>query len=364
MSDININGPVNIIRLEGKINNIKKTIYIFGDVHLAISSQKQNRCIQDDRIDMEVFLANIFKKNTDINYDLFIESPPTKIVGEQDNTTKNYILNMRDFVSNHFNLDSSNNVIPSETYPNVRFHYFDIRNILGRILKIKDKLVHYTTESLDWTYDLRKNINIIVDYLSLLDERIKETFIKNKDFITCKEILKVIEKKRYTNDSIYCILAKKFEVIVEKIKEIDIAQVKINIRKKFNKHIKSTEINNYDFVFDVFKMIHQLSKNIEDLFSKTIDIYLLRRFLDKNYITNSIVYTGYAHFANIIHILINDFNFKITHATEELEDKSKLTKKIISKSSSEFISHMLNEISINLYVIQCSNFKNFPNKMN
>ena len=36
MSSVLINGPINVIRLEGKINNIKKVLYIFMDVHVNI----------------------------------------------------------------------------------------------------------------------------------------------------------------------------------------------------------------------------------------------------------------------------------------------------------------------------------------
>ena len=44
-----------------------------------------------------------------------------------------------------------------------------------------------------------------------------------------------------------------------------------------------------------------------------MDLYFLRRFLDKDYITNGIVYSGALHSADYINILVNLFNFKITH---------------------------------------------------
>ena len=107
-------------------------------------------------------------------------------------------------------------------------------------------------------------------------------------------------------------------------------------------------------------MIYQLSKEIEDETSKLIDLYLVRRFLDKDYVKIGVVYAGYAHFSHILHILINDFDFKITHTTTDMEDKEKIFKLAKEKNSPEFVSYLLNEISINLYVIQCSQFGNFP----
>lgn len=34
---IYVNGPVNTIRIEGKINNVNKVIYLFGDYHMPHS---------------------------------------------------------------------------------------------------------------------------------------------------------------------------------------------------------------------------------------------------------------------------------------------------------------------------------------
>lgn len=42
---------------------------------------------------------------------------------------------------------------------------------------------------------------------------------------------------------------------------------------------------------------------------------MLRRFLDKTYITNSIAYTGMGHSMNYIYILLHEFDFKITHVS-------------------------------------------------
>ena len=366
MDDININGPVNIIRLEGYIDSdktkIKKTIYLFGDVHLPLGLD-QNHCIQDDRIDIDVFFSKIFKKNPNINYDLFIESPKENLIRECDLKTKNYILNMRDFVNKNFNLDDKNNVIRSDKYPNVRFHYFDLRNSFTKMFKILDRLTNYIHSSLDWRYDLRRNVDILLNDLTQLRIRIEE-IVSILDSNNIKEIKKIREVDKYKHKKVYNNIIEKYNEIEKKLKAIDVQNLKFNIVKKFNKHTKSNKINNYDYVFDIFQMIYKLSKDIEDETSKLIDLYLVRRFLDKDYINIGLVYAGYAHFSHILHILINDFGFEITHTTANMEDRNKINEYAKSKPSSEFISYLLNEISINLYVTQCSQYTNFPKALN
>jgi hypothetical protein len=39
----------------------------------------------------------------------------------------------------------------------------------------------------------------------------------------------------------------------------------------------------------------------------------MKKFLDKDYITNMISYTGARHSSNYVYILIKNFNFKITN---------------------------------------------------
>ena len=366
MDEININGPVNIVRLEGHINNgenkIKKIIYLFGDVHLPLGLD-QNHCIQDHRIDIDVFLSKIFTKNPNINYDLFIESPKENLIRECDITTKNYILNMRDFVNKNFNLDDKNNVIRSDKYPNVRFHYFDLRNSFNKMFKVLDRLTNYIHSSLDWRYDLRRNVDILLNDLTILRTRIDE-IVTILDSNNIKEIKKIRDIKRYKYEEIYESIIDKYNQIEKKLKSIDVQNLKFDIVKRFNKHIKSSKINNYDYVFDIFQMIYKISKDIEDETSKLIDLYLIRRFLDKDYINIGIVYAGYAHFSHILHILINDFKFVITHSTTDMQDKTKIISYAKSKTAAEFVSYLLNEISINLYVIQCSQYTNFPKNLN
>ena len=59
-----------------------------------------------------------------------------------------------------------------------------------------------------------------------------------------------------------------------------------------------------------------------------MDVYFLRRFLDKKYITNTVTYTGINHSINYIYALVKYFDFKITHASYMKYDIKEATKKI------------------------------------
>src|SRR5437868_2123251 len=70
-----INGPVNVIRLEGNIQGIKKVIYLFMDIHNDL--EQQTKC-DDDTPTIREFFTDIFTRLSDqpINYDFLLEYGP------------------------------------------------------------------------------------------------------------------------------------------------------------------------------------------------------------------------------------------------------------------------------------------------
>ena len=73
-----VNGPMNTIRLEGKIGNVSKIIYLFMDFHMPVNHQTECDDIRSNDIDK--FLIQTFDKSYDINkkkiFDLFVELNP------------------------------------------------------------------------------------------------------------------------------------------------------------------------------------------------------------------------------------------------------------------------------------------------
>ena len=71
-----VNGPINTIRMEGKIGNIKKVLYIFADVHLE--PQNETMCDNIYSIEMKDYILNNIK-NIDHEVDIFMEMEPHDI---------------------------------------------------------------------------------------------------------------------------------------------------------------------------------------------------------------------------------------------------------------------------------------------
>jgi hypothetical protein len=183
-----------------------------------------------------------------------------------------------------------------------------------------------------------------------------------KEFKNLYYIKKIREKTK--NKEVSNILNKYIDKFYMNIK---------NTQKVFMEYGKKIE-ELYNKLYDIEKIdINNINKNVIIPFSKIIieirryldyqidipmDCYFLRRFLDKEYITNGVIYCGMAHTADIVNILVNDFNFKITHHTGVIKPEE-LNKKIKENRYNEQEVHNL-LIRQNEYIYQCSNLKDFP----
>ena len=111
------------------------------------------------------------------------------------------------------------------------------------------------------------------------------------------------------------------------------------------------------------KIIYDINSNIsifftqnQDLMVNMMDLYFLRRFLDKDYVTNAIGYTGALHSTNYIFYLVKYFDFKITHWSYLREDIKKVYN-IIKKSDNV---HQIEMLFYTDYPYQCTDLSSFP----
>lgn len=76
VEELRVNGPINTVRLEGKIGNIKKVIYIFMDIHDSVVDQTE--CDNIRSYDIDKYIIKTFDQafGNDKTYDLFIERDP------------------------------------------------------------------------------------------------------------------------------------------------------------------------------------------------------------------------------------------------------------------------------------------------
>lgn len=101
--------------------------------------------------------------------------------------------------------------------------------------------------------------------------------------------------------------------------------------------------------------VGKLYSRIINMYTNIMDAFFLRRLLDKEYITNSITYTGMAHSTNYINFLVSEFYFKVTHASYSKEQNvDQLNKKIKNSSYAQ-----VRELFYPPAIHQCSDMSSF-----
>lgn len=338
-----INGPNNVVRLTNGV----KVLYIFGDIH--IDTQHQTECIYSDKydsMDIDKFLLSFIKNNKNIKYDIFHEM--SEISYFKNNHTTNYY---KEQYLNYMDKLFQSNI--KNKYTNFKFHYMDIRDNLFLFNIIHTYLLNY----LDFN-SIGKN------YIYRLNELKKLIYLFKKSLNKNKYIIKLLNK--YNNlqiknkiNKIYIFLIKNLKLYLLKINNL------INFIK-LNTYNEIANVNNIynDINIKIDKDINDIILLFRDICIVLTDLYFLRRFLDKKYIKNGILYTGLAHLSNISYLLVKYFDYKITHI-DYLSENIDINDYIIKLSNNnlshiDILSNLLRK-TIDNKIYQCSNLFNFPN---
>ena len=342
INNINISGPINIVRLEGEIEKEKKVLYLFFDVHV-----RDTKCKEFDSLDI-VQLFNKFideSKNYKNEWDLFIENDISikniKDIIIKSNFTGNYLQELISFFNNKFT-ENMNDKIKRKN--NIRYHFFDIRimNYSNNIYNLLKDLIDYHYNKIIF-YDKVSNINnLMKKSYELIFKKDKKLNKKYNNKKVKKIILEILKEFEYEFKN----LLKEFEKIMNKIDKSE----NILFFQELNKD------GYYSFYYDIKNSLKLFIEKYVELNFKITDLYFLRRFLDKKYIKNGIIYCGASHSLHIILNLVKLFNFKITNTSYSninLEKLNRLIKK--AKNYRDFETNLLPK-----YLIQCSSMKNFP----
>ena len=317
MSVINISGPVNVVRIEGTVSNKKKILYLFFDIHNPVD--EQTSCREED-IDIKNYLVSNFNKldKLENKIDFFFEinplSPPVK--GEK-------VMYIED-IAKLFRKRNGK-------YENIRFHYIDVR---------PDFLDHVDDFYKDIDYNNKKQKKKFKSYVKSMldlvihgmDKKIVQVNKNNINYHFIYLINKIFHK--YQNKKI----EKKLVPFFRSITEAYTNEITNNLKTKSSDQIKKL----YSGVFNLYSML--------------VDMYFIRRFLDKDYISTGIVYAGAGHTSNIIYLLVKYFNFKVTHISKSeytIKELNKKLKKIDSFSESKELFYKSDSE-------QCSNIEDFP----
>ena len=66
-----INGPINIVRIEGEINGIKKILYLYFDFHMDVT--QQTKCEDYLSDDVTKYIKKELLETSDKDIDFFME---------------------------------------------------------------------------------------------------------------------------------------------------------------------------------------------------------------------------------------------------------------------------------------------------
>lgn len=379
--DLLISGPYNVVRIENK--ELNKVLYLFSDYHM--SPKYQTKCDDPKSIHISQFLDKIFRK-TKIPLDFFLEIAP------MNKDKDEYIYRYKWFDDLHLIKLRTDF---SKKYENVRKHFIDIRYVTFDVFDIRDRIHELLKFTKPPTYrqynDIKNKLNNILKEHELINAIIfeDENAIKNIVGEKAKKMLKnFIKIHKYTkqteNDEKFKILydeIKRYMTINKKninalINEINDLENEYNNDSKILLGIDGKyHMGDYNKIVKIKNKIMETMNNFFINFVDSevfiMDLYFLRRFLEKKYINNAIVYAGGAHISNYILFLVTQYNFKITNIFYNgMKTIDNLENKIIEMYKSEKKMYgypdSANEILINILerkiFSQCINLKGFPKK--
>lgn len=326
---------------------------------------------------------------------IFLEFSPNLIANNQDElffykeSRIKYIETVWKFFYKNIKYDKTNNKL-SSLFQNVRLHYIDIRTAIWYVIL---PLLEDTIEALTYNFDYVHKL--IVETVNIIIELLKRILhvLKNKDNlekINIKSIYKFnvephvilqdsIKREKYFDHLIY--LMSKFlnnynnqnvkNTIYNLIDEYLIPQWEgtLNDFNDLYDEIKRLDFESYqnnrvkNRFINEFKSIYNYIKSD---FHLLVDLYFMRRFLDKKYITNAIVYSGAVHSVVYVYML-NKIGFKITNCanciTQNMSELDNIIAEVIGFPSDYSVSNELLKIFVNDInnPIQCSDLANFPN---
>lgn len=387
-NNVNINGPLNIIRLEN--NKTGKVVYILADNHSSIMNQV--KCDDFSALNISQLFEKFFEKTNEYKtekWDFLLEVRPEELdvnhYGNRVHQNK-YIRDLVELFVKYFSFKVNNKklyVYSSKKYPNIRFHYIDPRfsvingsehilTLLNNLNTINNQRLIGWNDSLKYTLD--KLINFPKVWLGMINTNKydkEKANLSEKMLYKLRNVYNEENTKKIVNNIIDTQLMdnyKKLDKLYNDLKkEID-TDYKYETKKYYSSdrvYLKKNKSCGYgvDFMYErIGKMDKKLRKFeagiIENISCPLVDLYTIRRIVDKEYVKNAVVYTGWYHSLEIIYYLVKYFDFKITHNFYSEKDINELNTYIKKQKGFDFCKDF--NALIPEYLTQCSNMKGFP----
>jgi hypothetical protein len=380
-----VNGPINALRLEGDVNGTHKVIYLFGDYH--VNTQYHTQCPSFLSEDFTRFLAKTIKKSPkDVTYDLFFETGSTGDVSNISQFRGRYIDEMYRYFKTNINIVNDKNIGSKGHHKsqNLRLHYIDIRdylktelnnliNSLDNIMRRCHCNIYVDKTDIDEMLKLIENIKSEINLTKQHFVKQKKLKRTDKEDIIAKLIDKILHK--YDNDNVKNVLLNEsflmshIYTLFDELERLlnELAKLITDYEKILLSPDVLTKIDNMyfygtcmtitvDFTKDMIKNFFTFSNNAVVLYAYIVDMYFMRRFLDKEYVNHAIVYTGILHSINYAHLLTKHYNFVITHVSYSVYPLDKLND--VMKTTDDVRD--LDGVLMPNVLLQCSDMSNFP----
>jgi len=317
-----INGPINVIRLEGEINNVKKVLYIFMDMHIQVNNQ--TKC--DDFLSEDVtrYIKKEMLKTKDKHIDFFMEhrmESANESISKYSKYKDRYIEEMQKFFWENFRKNN-------KELNNVRFHYADIRNsdIIFGYKYINNIISNYSCDTYrkDDVSQILKIYGENIQYLKLVNNilsgidinsndvnpnnkkksddsinKIKDIHMKYKNKDVKQKLKFLIDLFLESSNKLINLITENYDILIKHEKTCG----SYFDDKSFRKKTKDIITGYSDYFYDDDNVIDLFRKNHNKIYILNIethailmDVYFLRRFCDKDYITHGIFYGGSAHY--------------------------------------------------------------------
>ena len=392
-----VTGPYNAIRMEGEIDGNKKVVYMFMDIHMQPDGQ--TTCSNIYSQDINKYLAESFHEldGADRVYDFFLEifqqdykidsQVKAEVIAKQGRSRRRgmYIWKMLDLMKASVEYDEARDMVSaSKVFKNVRLHYLDIRDVLIRILgdvyslPISDSL--YSSDFPPVTFQMLESAKATAQTFTDLYQRLKadpSAHIPNADpaeLAFTKSIRKVLYSYKHKNVQkiITEHLDRYFRELSEFVGMVDDFTKALHhyqpiLDDKAPTFTRDNGIRTGISPTKRLEIFGDIQLRLIDLQDQALfagigitDCYLLRRLLDKDYVTNAITYTGGSHTINYINTLARDFGFRVTNVSfTRASSISELNSTIKARLAE---GKHITDLFVGINQDQCSDLTDFPKR--
>jgi ATP-dependent Lon protease len=225
-------------------------------------------------------------------------------------------------------------IISDETIVNIKSYISNIRAIINYMHDIVFN--HDKNNKLSEKINKYKNSNI--------ENKIKESFLT-------KKVNVVHSMLHHDLDDLF----KSFSNYNNKLKKT-LGMLKFD--KLANVICYDVALSDYhEYSVQLNVLTRRIYANYGTLGVYLMDIYTMKRMLDKNYITNIVAYAGYSHIFNYVYFLVKHAECSVTHVTECKLDAAEINN-LIAKN--KFGYDLLVDI-LPAKILQCIDMSHFPN---